>query len=183
MRDIVGEQWYNVAVAACNLYHGLLLAGRTASPPESLGATMRKLREAAFQEAAEATAAAAASRALQEGRKRREQEAQQQQAQQQQQLAEAAAEPAGASPLVPAFGQVQRSWFSMLVHGGGGGGDPEEAGLDQLKRRLKRMLGSPRSPGGGPRAQAKRLQLEEPAEGERQDAAAATVSIAAMSLR
>lgn len=47
MRDIVGDRWYEIAVAACNLYHGMLYAGNEAG--EDVGTTMRRLREAALK--------------------------------------------------------------------------------------------------------------------------------------
>lgn len=49
MRDIVGEEWFEVAMTSCDLYHGLLYAGRTADPPEPVGVTMRRLKEAAVE--------------------------------------------------------------------------------------------------------------------------------------
>eukprot|EP00887_Chlorella_sp_A99_P006045 scaffold22.g6045.t1 len=52
MRDIVGELAFEVALAACNLYHGLLYAGRARGAP--LEETLRELREAAFHLAHEA---------------------------------------------------------------------------------------------------------------------------------
>jgi hypothetical protein len=54
MRDIVGERAFEVALAACNLYHGLLWAGRSAGQP--LAQTLPQLREGAFALADEAMA-------------------------------------------------------------------------------------------------------------------------------
>lgn len=47
MREIVGDMWYEVALAACNLYHGFLHLGQGKSVKD----TMRMLREAAFSKA------------------------------------------------------------------------------------------------------------------------------------
>lgn len=52
MRDVVGERAFEVAQAACNLYHGVLYAGRQRGVPASQ--SLRELREGAFALADEA---------------------------------------------------------------------------------------------------------------------------------
>lgn len=60
MRDIVGDWAFEVAQAACNLYHGLLYAGRLHGVP--VAQSLRELREGAFLMAEEAIAAQAQQR-------------------------------------------------------------------------------------------------------------------------
>ena len=52
MRDIVGERAFEVAQAACNLYHGMLYSGRQRGAPAAQ--TLRELRQGAFALAEEA---------------------------------------------------------------------------------------------------------------------------------
>lgn len=55
MRDVVGERAFEVAQAACNLYHGVLYSGRRRGV--ALKDSLRELREGAFALAEEAIAA------------------------------------------------------------------------------------------------------------------------------
>ncbi|KAL4420908.1 hypothetical protein ABPG77_001249 [Micractinium sp. CCAP 211/92] len=55
MRDVVGERAFEVAQAACNLYHGVLFSGRRRGA--ALRESLKELREGAFALAEEAIAA------------------------------------------------------------------------------------------------------------------------------
>ncbi|KAI3438152.1 hypothetical protein D9Q98_000591 [Chlorella vulgaris] len=67
MRDVVGERAFEVAHAACCLYHGVLYAGRRRGAPPAQ--TLRELREGATALAEEALQARQATAARQQARR------------------------------------------------------------------------------------------------------------------
>ncbi|KAL4443332.1 hypothetical protein ABPG75_011069 [Micractinium tetrahymenae] len=66
MRDVVGEKAFEVAQAACNLYHGVLYSGRQRGAP--LKESLKELREGAFALAEEAIAVRQAREARRQAR-------------------------------------------------------------------------------------------------------------------